>query len=201
MSDMTKKYIPLTQQRYCCVPTCLQMVMYRRGIPLQPAEDIAYALGLTVPEEDARLFSKVRTGERPPAGWGTQIYKPEFEINKVLKEINIPLRVGVDTDIKSVEELRTKLQAVQDADGDALLCFDYGKLWDEDFTGGHVCVFDGLDDDGESVWMVDPERNVPKHRKASLQKLFEAIDFHGPANSCGIWPITKLNNSIHRSVP
>src|SRR4051812_21672916 len=116
---MTKKsrYVPFTQQKFCCVPTCLTMVMYRHGIPLQPAEDIAYALGLTVPEEDVWLFDRVRTGERPSAGWGTQIYKPEFEINKVLGEIKIPLHVDVDTEIKSVEELKTKLQAVQDADG------------------------------------------------------------------------------------
>jgi len=182
------KYIPFTQQRYCCVPTCLTMVMYRRGIPLQPIEDIAYALGLTVPEEDAWLFDKVRTGEKPSAGWGTQIYKPEFEINKVLKEIDIPLTVDVDTSIKSVGELRAKLQKVQDADGDALLCFDYGKLWDLDIKGGHVCVFHGLD--GDSVWMIDPGLQAPRNRKVSLEKLFEAIDFHGPHNSCGVWTIT-----------
>lgn len=186
----TKKYIPFTQQRYCCVPTCLAMVMYRRGIPLIPIEDLGYALGLTVPEEDLWLFDKARTGERPSAGWGTRIQEPEFEINKVLKSIDIPLSVEVDTDIKSLEDLRQKLQAVQDADGDALLCFDYGKLWNEDISGGHVCVFHGLD--GDDVWMIDPERNVPKNRKVSLAKLYEAIDFHGPENSCGVWRVSML---------
>ncbi len=185
----TRKYIPFTQQRYCCVPTCLTMVMYRHDIPLMPVEDLAYALGLTVPEEDVWLFDKARTGERPSAGWGTRINEPEFEINKVLGELSIPFHVDVDTDVSSVEALRKKLQAVQDADGDTLLCFDYGKLWDEDVKGGHVCVFHGLD--GEDVWMIDPERNVPKKRKVSLQKLFEAMYYHGPQNSCGLWVITK----------
>ena len=81
---------------------------------------------------------------------------------------------------------------MQDADGDALLCFDNGKLWDLEVKGGHVCVFHGLD--GDDVWMIDPERNVPKNRKVSLTKLFEAIDFHGPHNSCGVWNIEKVHD-------
>lgn len=187
------RYIPFTQQRYLCVPTCLQMIMYRHGIPLQSAEDIGYALGLTVPEDDLRLFSegKARTGERPSAGWGTQIYKPEFEINKVLRSLDIPLHVDVDTDVTSPQNLRGKLQKVQDADGDALVCFDWGKLWDRDERAGHLSVFDRLD--GEDIWIVDPERNSPKHRKVSLQKLYEAIRFHGPKNSAGVWVITKID--------
>lgn len=184
------RYIPFTQQRYCCVPACLQMVMYRHGIPLLPQEDMAYALGLTVPKEDAHLFNQVRTGKRPSAGWGTRIYEPEFEINKVLKEIRIPLCVDVDTNIRTLDELRVKLQAVQDADGDALICFDYGTLWDEDIRSGHVCVFDRLE--GDAVWIVDPTATAgPKHRKADLHKLLKAIDFHGSHNSCGVWTVDK----------
>jgi hypothetical protein len=44
------RYVPLTQQKWCCVPTCIQMVMIKQGIPLQPAELIGYELGLIVPE-------------------------------------------------------------------------------------------------------------------------------------------------------
>lgn len=187
---MNAKYIPLTQQKYCCVPTCISMIMYRRNIPLIPIESLGYALGLTVPEEDAHLFDKVRTGQRPTAGWGTRIYEPEFEINKVLRSLEIPLRVTVDTSIGSVDELRQKLQAAQDTDGDALLCFDYGVLWNLDIKGGHVCVFHGLD--GDNMWMIDPERSVPKNRKVSLVQLYKAIDFHGPANSCGVWKVEKI---------
>lgn len=184
------RYIPFTQQRYLCVPTCLMMVMYRLGIPLVPAEDIGYALGLTVPEEDLRLFANTRTGERPSAGWGTRIYEPEFEINKVLKNLGIPLSVDVDTDMPSVGVLREKLEKVQRADGDALVCFDWGILWDlPEQRAGHLCVFDRLEGDG--VWLVDPERNSPKYRNVSLEKLFDAIAQHGPHNSAGIWKIRK----------
>lgn len=30
------RYVALTQQRWCCAPTGVQMVMLRRGIPLVP---------------------------------------------------------------------------------------------------------------------------------------------------------------------
>lgn len=81
------RYIPLTQQPYCCVPACFQMIMYRHGIPLVPQEELAYELGLIVPEKDTYLFGKVRSGEKPSSGWGTQIQKDEYDPNKVFKSL------------------------------------------------------------------------------------------------------------------
>lgn len=154
-------------------------------------EELGYALGLTVPKEDLHLFGKARTGKMPTSGWGTQIQNPEFEINKILRNLDIPLYVEVDTKIKSENVLRDKLESVQADDGDALLCFDYGKLWDVESSGGHVCVFHGLENG--DVWMIDPECNVPKHRKVTISKLSEAINIHGPENMCGIWKITQVS--------
>jgi hypothetical protein len=189
---MKSRYIPFTQQRYLCVPTCLQMVMCRHGIPLQSAEEIGYALGLTVPQADAHLYEKARTGERPSAGWGTRINEPEFEINKGLKSLGIPLQVDVDTEIANIEILREKLQKVQDANSDALVCFDWGVLWDspDDIGAGHLSVFDRLE--GNGLWIVDPGRNDPKFRHITLANLYEAIHHHGPNNSGGIWFIKKV---------
>lgn len=166
------------------------MIMYRRGIPLISIESLGYALGLTVPVEDVYLFDEARTGDQPSAGWGTRINEPEFEVNKVLDELQIPLEVTVDKSIASMEDLRVKLQSVQDMDGDALICFDYGILWNLNIRSGHVCVFHGLD--GDDVWLIDPERNVPKNRKVSLEQLYRAIDFHGPVNSCGVWQVNRI---------
>lgn len=164
--------------------------MYRRGIPLVASEEIGYELGLTVPAEDAHLFGRARISERPSAGWGTQIYKPEFEINSALMRMSIPLHVDVGAMFDSQDGLLEELQRIQNTDGDALLCFDYGKLWREADHGGHVCVFDRLE--GEDIWLVDPERNVPKHRKVGIATLFEAVDFHGSINSAGVWEITSV---------
>jgi hypothetical protein len=32
------RYIPLTQQKWCCVPMCIQMVILKHGMPLISAE-------------------------------------------------------------------------------------------------------------------------------------------------------------------
>ncbi len=90
------RYVPLTQQAACCVPTCIQMVMYKNGIPLIPAEEIGYHLGLIVHPDRSGLFYKVRTStEKPPAGYGTRIYLPEFEPNVAFKKLGIPLSLTV----------------------------------------------------------------------------------------------------------
>src|SRR6187401_2529326 len=96
MSDVVPqdtRYVPFTQQSYCCVPTSIQMIMYRNGIPLIPLEELGYRLGLTVPPEDADLFYKPRVSDSPPstAGYGTQIAKEDFAPNKVFEELDIPL--------------------------------------------------------------------------------------------------------------
>lgn len=186
---MELRYIPFTQQAYCCVPACFQMIMYKHAIPLLAQEEIAYELGLTVPDKDAHLFAKVRTGKKPPAGWGTQINKPEFSVNKVFAALGIPISMErlSTKDFKSPNELGRLLHRIQSRDGDALLCFDYGKLWGLDYKGGHVCVFNSVN--GAEVTIVDPERNVPKLRTTTLDRLHEAMDFHGDHNSTGVWSL------------
>ncbi len=186
---MDSRYIPFVQQPYCCVPTCFQIVMYKRAIPLLPQDDLAYEMGLTVPEEDSHLFSKVRSGDKPSSGWGTQIQKEEFNPNAVFPKLGIPLRIEQSfiKDFKNSEGLKSLLIDIQQKEGDALLCFDYGKLWNLPKKGGHVCVFDRIE--GDIVYIVDPASNVPKHRKVSIDKLFKAMDFHGDDNSTGVWRI------------
>ncbi len=87
-----KPYIPLTQQPFCCVSTCIQMILLRRGLPLYSQEEIGYELGLVVPKEYANLFQKVRTGKKPSAGWGTQINKPNYSLNNFFLKYKIPLK-------------------------------------------------------------------------------------------------------------
>jgi len=77
------RYVPFVQQKSCCVPACVSMIMYRHNIPLIPQELLGYYLGLVVREENKELFWNARTGERPPAGWGTQIYKEEHHPDNV----------------------------------------------------------------------------------------------------------------------
>lgn len=53
------RYIPFTQQKSCCVPTSISIIMYKRNIPLIPQEVLGYYLGLIVDPEFKNLFSLI----------------------------------------------------------------------------------------------------------------------------------------------
>lgn len=181
------RYIPLTQQRYCCVATCIQMIMLRHNIPLIPAEVIADNLGLIVPPEETQYFMQPRTGERPKAGWGTQIEKKEFDCNRTLKRLGIPLKmsfVSVNAFKNSIELYRYLLR-VQKDDKDILFCFDWGILHGKGVTGGHDCVFDILEGNTK-VRIIDPEYLAKKWQVVSIQRLFKAMKLHCDGKEGGL---------------
>ena len=188
------RYIPFTQQSYCCVPTSIQMVMYRHGFPLVPAEDLGYHLGLTVPPEDEHLFHKVRVTQEPPvaSGYGTQIQLAEYEPNKAFQSLDIPLVFSQQliSGISSVEDLMTILQKIEADDSDALLCFNHGVIRGAyEPNTGHVVVFDKII--GNKVQIVDASPRNPKWRLIELDILYSAMAQHGDDNFGGIWLLTN----------
>lgn len=181
---MKSRYIPIVQQPYCCVPTCLQMIMYRNKIALVEQEDLGHALGLIVPEDAKKYFNRVRTGERPPAGYGTQIRIPAYSLDSAFKRLNIPLESRIHTIdyIKSVDMLRKFFEDTLKAKGDTIVCFK-----NDSGDGGHACVFDYLD--GDDVWLVDPYIERPRHRKMKIDELYQRMLDHGASKNAGCWEI------------
>jgi hypothetical protein len=185
------RYVPLTQQKSCCVPTCIQMVMLKRNIPLKPAEEIGYALGLIVSPERKHLFYHVRTSsKKPPAGYGTRIYDPRFELNTAFKSLKIPLQFTLHpiSQFTSATELKNFLSKAEADDRDILLCFNHGALTDDPTKNwGHVTVFDRTFDD--QLRMIDPSPDAPKWRDFSIRKMFAAMKTHGEKRSGGVWEL------------
>lgn len=189
-SPTDSRYVPLTQQDWCCVPTSIQMIMYRHGIPLIPAEELGYYLGLTIPPDQTKLFYKPRTADTPPsgAGYGTQISHPDYEPNRVFQTLNIPLSFEkqLASDIEAPETLMAILEKVEAEDSDALLCFNHGVIRGEYKPySGHVVVFDRVIDG--KVRIVDASWKHPKWRLIEPELLFEAIKRHGNDNAGGVW--------------
>lgn len=188
------RYIPFTQQAECCVPTSILMIMYRNNIALIPAEELGYRLGLTVPPDERDLFYNVRTSPEPPAasGYGTQIFNPEYEPNKVFKTLNIPLtfKLILASEIISADDLITKLQKIEQEDRDALLCFNHGVVRGafKPFSG-HVAVFDRVIDG--KIRLVDASPKQPKWRLVEPDLMYEAIEKHGNRSSGGIWEFKR----------
>lgn len=191
------RYIPLTQQRWCCVPTCIQIVMYRHKIPLIPAELIGYHLGLIVPEEELQYFWNGRTGKMPVASWGTQISKPEFSPNVVFKKLKIPLKMELKliSGFKNLQTFKEYLREVESRDKDVLVCFDYGTLYNTDYHGGHVCVLDRVYLSKGEFRLIDTEYKSPKWRVVKVDKLYSAMKIHGDVKSGGFWELIRTSTN------
>lgn len=190
------RYTPFTQQPYCCVPTSIQIIMYKLGVPLVPQEKVGYHLGLTVPPKDKDIFWHVRVSDKPPAasGYGTQIQKPRFNPNNAFKKLNLPLKFTYNLidEFNSIDEARRYLKLAEKENRDVVVCFKYGELYDTDQTYGHASVFDRYLPKTDEVRLVDPIPHVPKWRVVPLQKLFESMRDHGPNNAGGFWEIERL---------
>ena len=193
-TPQNSRYTPLTQQASCCVPTCIQMVMYKLGIPLYPAEEIGYHLGLVVRPADGYLFYDARTSLQPPtAGYGTRIYEPEFELNTAFKKMGIPLeyRLLPIHELTSAQAITDQLKRVENSDGNALLCFNHGELiGDSSRDWGHVVVFDRVIKG--DLRIIDPSPTHPKWRLVKAEKMFAAMVKHGQEKTAsGIWMLKR----------
>lgn len=189
------RYIPLTQQKRCCVAACIQMIMLRHNIPLVPCELIADSLGLIVPAEETKYFMNPRTGKRPPAGWGTQMEKSEFDCNLALKKLGIPLSMSFISinEFKNTRELYSYLLKSQNKDRDNLFCFDWGILHGKGITGGHDCVFDMLKSKTK-VRIIDPEYLAKKWQVVSIQRLFKAMKMHCDGKEGGLLVFKRIKS-------
>jgi hypothetical protein len=188
------RYIPLTQQSNCCVPTCIQMVMYRHSIPLRSAEEIGYHLGLVVAPDRGRLFCNVRTAiEPPPAGYGIQMHIPDYEPNVAFARMGIPLSFSREPikSFSSASELLERLRAHERDDHDVLVAFNLGTLLDDSSLSEahHACVFDRVLNG--RVRLVDPSFYAPKWRTFDAEQLFAAMQKHVSSDWGGIWLLKK----------
>ena len=188
------RYIPLTQQKWCCVPTCIQIVMLRQSIPLVPSELIGHYMGLVVPDDARKYFWEARTGTKPPAGFGTQVSNPKYNPNAVFRNLKIPLKMNwsLINKFKNKNEFKEYLRDIYNSNKDVLVCFDWPSLFDPQSEGrwGHVCVLDKVDLIKDEVRIIDPEYDAPKWRVVDIKDLYHAMKFHGKDKSGGFWELT-----------
>lgn len=187
------RYVPMAQMKFCCVPTCLLIIMYKNKLPLIAPELLGYHLGLTVATEFKKLFWNVRSGKRPPAGYGTKIYEKRYEPNTVFKKLRIPLRMDLHL-IEIFKDDKAIIDFIVESvkkDKDMLVCFDHGVLINKQSEGGHVCVLDRVYPRKGIVRLIDPSVNQPKWREVKIANLIKAMRAHY-GKSGGFWEIVKI---------
>lgn len=171
------RYSHITQQPFCCVPACMQMVLSRRNLPLFSQKYIGTELGLTL------------TGKKPSAGWGTQVDKQEYSINAFFRKHNLPLQEEY-LPVSKLESIAEWAATQISGDNDILVCFNYGLLYENKYqTGqGHVCILDSIEK--ENAILIDPEESNRKYRRVKLEKLIDSMKLHGENNRGGFWIIS-----------
>jgi len=187
------RYIPLTQQKSCCAPASISMVMYKLGLPLMPQELLGYYLGLVVSKDDQYLFWSAKTGKKPRHGYGTRVGLKKYNPNQVFKKLGVPLRMT----IHPIAKFKTKKEFISfilnriKKDEDILTCFHNGILNGNDKNGGHVCVVDRIYPAKNKIRLIDPSPNQPKWREVEIDRLKRAMELH-PTNGGGFWELERI---------
>ncbi len=160
MKDVTPKdtrYIPFTQQSYCCVPTSISIVMYKLGIPLIPQELLGYHLGLVVGKKDKNLFWNPVTGEKPGTGYGTRISKKQYNANLIFKKLKIPIKVTdyPIEDFKSKKDLVSFISSCVKQNKNLIAFLRSGILNNNKKMNGHACVIDRIYPAKDTIRLID----------------------------------------------
>lgn len=183
-------YTTLTQQPFCCVPACIQMVLYRRGLSLLEQEEIGIDLGLTVPLENGGLFENVPTLTKPPTDtgdWGTRINIKKYDLNSFFKKRGFHLRSTYVHQDK-IKEVPFFIASNLEQRNDILTCFRYGTLYNENVPHGHGSLIEKIN--GTQITLVEPMADL-KRKSVSVDKLIEAIIANQEKNHAygGFWVI------------
>ncbi len=189
----TRYYVPFTQQKSCCVPASISVVMYKLGIPLISQEFLGYHLGLVISKEYKHLFWNGRTGEKPRHGYGTRIGLKQYEPNSVFKKLGITIRMTT----YSIDKFKTKKEFIDfisdcvNKNKNILVCFNHGVLNNDNKTDtGHVCVVDKIYKTKNIIRLIDPSSNQPKWREVNIDRLKKAMELH-PTKTGGFWELEK----------
>lgn len=178
------KYKKIIQKPHCCTAACLEMILNRNKIKNNGQEYIAYELGLVVPPNERYLFKKHRDEEKPLAGYGTQIQKKEYSIERFFDNNNINLYVEYKfiTDIELVKKFLNK-----NINNDIIICIHCGTLYDSiNSNWGHMILFESIDKN--IITILDPSENRD-YENIPIGKLIDAIKIHGKENGAGFWLI------------
>jgi len=187
------RYIPLTQQKSCCVPTSISIVMLKLGIPLVSQELLGAHLGLIVDKKNEGLFWNAFTGEKPKSGYGTRMSDGRYAMNTAFKKLKIPLK-GEYFSISNFKTKKDLVSFISDRikkNGDIIACFNSGTLNnDNKKKGGHLAVVDRIFPKINIIRLIDPSPSQPKWREVSINKLKKAMELH-PVDG-GLWELKKV---------
>lgn len=188
---ISPSYIPLTQQKLCCVPCAIQWILLRRGLKLVDQETIGNTLGLIVPKKHKNLFiTKVKTRNKPrKKGWGTN-ETDGSKINRFFKKHRIPLKAKkvLHSEIKDA----TKLIVEDLKKGNDLMLVTYMSAIEPKEKYGHALLISEIILGKKPRIIVgDPRFLSKKFWEVGLDKLIKGMSKKFDGEERGIYIFTK----------
>ncbi|MFH0906051.1 MAG: hypothetical protein V1824_01795 [archaeon] len=185
----SSRYIPITQDnQYSCVIACIQMILIKRNLKLLSQDKIGKYLGLIVPNKYKELVKFAKIGNKPSAGYGTQINKPKYSLNNFFRKNNYPL-FETYYPLSKINNVSDFIKEQIKKDNDIIICLNYKILDKKYYNQGHTFIIDSIDKD--NLILINPEYEAQKYKKVKLNKLIRAIKDHGEKNRGGFWIISK----------
>lgn len=167
------EYIPLVQQRFCCVPCCVQWVLLRRNLPMISQENIAEYFDLRIPKKLNHLFLKNFSNKKGAwGGYGTAAQTDE-SLTKLFTDYKIPLTC----ERKLISQVNNpeKFIAQNLKNGNDILTDYHLHGVGKKFNNGHLAVISEIDTSKKTITLGDPNPKDPKFWKIRLSKFVKAM--------------------------
>lgn len=174
--ELSRKYRPILQLPYCCVPAILQWILYRRGLDILDQEFIGVCLGLRLPSKGKILFANkdiIYTDKEPETGYGTQIENKKYSIQSFFEKYRIPLAISEMIVTNNSKELNELLIDQLSMGNDIILRYNNAitKLPDTK-NYGHFSVISRYNSRTKEVRIGDPE--MPFFKTVTLDQIVYA---------------------------
>jgi hypothetical protein len=161
-------YKHLVQKIHFCGPTCIQMILFRKGHWVEQ-EWLAMKMGTRVRNETAHIFNaNFETNEEGDAG----IRIEEFsKIKEFLAEYKLELEI-ITAD--KISDLRKLIIDNLKQSNDIIINFNR-IVYNPQKNWGHYSLINAIDEENDVVELCDPSGDDKYYWNTSVEKLNEAI--------------------------
>lgn len=180
-------YKHLCQKVNFCGPTCLQMILFRRGYWLSQ-ELLAQKIGVGIDKKDKDLylldFPEFSNGD---SRIGIALKDFEKQVNPLLKEYGLKCKVYRPSQLTSLREF---IERNIKANNDIIINF-----WLKPFDGrgsGHFVLIADFDEKTWEVTICDSSNKKKSFWKANIEKFVEAMHQKWDGDERGFVVISKI---------
>ena len=173
--SLNPKYIPLVQKPFCCSVTCLQMILYRRGLGLFDQEELAKFFKINVCKNDLKCFNaKLEVFNPTNIGISIKTTDSEKIINQFFKEKNINLNAKAFKYSK-ISNLKEFLIENLKNNNDLWLEYKTHKIHGNKFIHDNVIESVKTISGKTKITLVDPYWEYKPRLDVSIEDLEESI--------------------------